>query len=152
MQIEAGRYFLHEHPASAMSWAEEEVRRIARMQGVQVVVGDQCQYDDSDKRGNPIKKPTRFMTNSVHIGRALSRRCEGKLGNCSRRKGGAHALCNGETAKAAAIYPFALCRAILTGFRDQMIGDKRLAPGSVGLNCVMLDGPDVESESYWLAG
>ena len=61
-------------------------------------------------------------------------------------------MCNGETAKAAAIYPFALCRAILTGFRDQMIADGRLAPGSIGLNCVMLEGREETSESHWIAG
>ena len=72
MQHEAGRYFLHEHPASAMSWAEDDVKRIVRMGGVQTVVGHQCQYEASDKLGNPIKKPTRFMTNSLHIGNALS--------------------------------------------------------------------------------
>ena len=48
MQRTAGRYFLREHPASALSWAEDEVRRIARMTGVETVVRDQCQYDASD--------------------------------------------------------------------------------------------------------
>ena len=33
-----------------------------------------------------------------------------------------------------------------------MIADGRLEPGSVGLNCVMLDGPEKGSESYWIAG
>ena len=61
-------------------------------------------------------------------------------------------MCNGETAKAAAIYPFALCRAILTGFRDQMLADGRLEPGAVGLNCVMLDRPEQEVESFYIAG
>ena len=155
MQRAAGRYFLHEHPASAMSWAEEEVRRIAQMPGVEIAVGDQCQYNAQDTLGNPIRKPTKFMTNSPHIAKALSKRCAGRLGECSRAKGGTHALCNGERAKAAAIYPFALCRAILTGFRNQMIADGRLARGSVGLNCVMLDGGDTRdsvAETYWLGG
>ena len=125
------------------------------MAGVQTVVGDQCQYEACDKQGDPIKKPTKFMTNSVHIGRSLSRRCSGRHGQCSRRKGGAHALRNGERAKAAAIYPFALRRAILTGFRDQMISDGRSAPGSVGFHCVMLDNDGSEarvSEIHWIAG
>ena len=154
LQADAGRYFLHEHPASAMSWAEPEVRRIAQMQGVQIAVGDQCMYEAADKDGDPIKKPTKFMTNSACIAEALSKRCGGKLGWCSRPSGGRHALCNGNRAKAAAIYPFALCRAILTGFRDQMILDGRLKPGSVGLNCVMLDGgdPQLVEDHYFVGG
>ena len=155
LQLSAGRYFLHEHPAQATSWAEAEVQKIQRMPGIQTVVGDQCQYEASDKYGNPIKKPTKFMTNRLHIGYALGQRCSGRLGQCSRRRGGTHALCNGETAKAAAIYPFALCRAILTGFRNQMIADGCLARGSVGLNCVMLDddcGEGRVSENHWIAG
>ena len=62
-------------------------------------------------------------------------------------------MCNGERAKQAAIYPFALCRAILRGFRDQMVADGRLQPGSVGLNCVMLDGGDERLvETRYIAG
>jgi len=153
IQHAAGRYFLHEHPAGAMSWAEAEVMQIALMPNVVIVVGDQCQYNAEDTVGSPIKKPTKFMTNSSCIGDALSRRCSGKLGACSRPKGGHHALCNGARAKAAAIYPFALCRAILTGFRDQMVADGRLERGAVGLNCVMLDEQQAESrETHWYAG
>jgi hypothetical protein len=153
LQMDGGRYFLHEHPAFATSWAETEVKRIAAMPGVEVAIGDQCQYEAADKDGTPIKKPTKFMTNSSHIASELSRRCSGKLGLCSRKQGGKHALCNGERAKAAAIYPFALCRAILTGFRNQMMADGKLKPGSVGLNCAMIDG-GVEQlqESHWIAG
>ena len=35
--------------------------------GDQIVVGDQCQYNAQDRRGAPIKKPTKFMTNSPAI-------------------------------------------------------------------------------------
>ena len=158
LQHEAGRYFVHEHPAFATSWGEDVVRQIRGMERVETVIGDQCQYGAVDKEGAPIKKPTRFMTNSAEIAKALGKRCTGRLGWCSRRRGGRHALCSGETAKAAAIYPFALCRAILTGFRNQMTADGRLAPGAIGLNCVMLDSDDGSRdcpdlvESYWLAG
>ena len=60
-------------------------------------------------------------------------------------EGRKHALCNGRRARDAAIYPFRLCRAILKGFRDQMVVDGRLQPGSVGLNSVFLDERDVDS-------
>ena len=122
-----------------------------QLDGVEVATGDQCQYHAADRDGAPIKKPTRFMTNSPHVAKALSKRCAGKLGWCSR--GRRHALCNGQRAKDAAIYPFELCRAILTGFRDQMVADGRLQRGCVGLNCVMWDGGEPRAdEDYYVAG
>ena len=43
-------------------------------------------------------------------------------------------LCNGKTARLAAIYPFELCRAILEGFARQMELDGKMTRGSVGLH------------------
>ena len=138
-QVERGAYFLHEHPAGATSWELESVRALLARDGVERIVSDQCQLGQETENGDPIKKPSKFMTNSPCIAQALRKRCNGKRGWCSRFRGGRHALCNGERAKAAAIYPFALCRAILTGFGKQMLADGRLKPGSVGLNCCMID-------------
>ena len=84
LQHAAGRYFLHEHPAQASSWAEEIVRRTAAMEGVRIVVGDQCQFGAVDKVGGPIKKPTKIMLNCDGISEALERRCKGRGGACSR--------------------------------------------------------------------
>ena len=58
LQHKADRYFLHEHPASAMSWAEPEIRRNALMPNVTTVIGDQYQYEAQDKEGRPIKNNT----------------------------------------------------------------------------------------------
>ena len=44
MQIDAGKYFLHEHPHVATSWQEQCIRRIIGQHGVVKVVGDQCMY------------------------------------------------------------------------------------------------------------
>ena len=44
-QAEAGRYFLHEHPASAASWREGPIEEVFAMEEVQEVVGDRCQYN-----------------------------------------------------------------------------------------------------------
>ena len=41
MQLDAGRYFLHEHPAGATSWQLECVKRILSHGGVDRVNGDQ---------------------------------------------------------------------------------------------------------------
>lgn len=87
------------------------------------------------------------MTSSSCIAEALSKRRPGRGGVCSR--GRVHALCNGQRAKDTAIYPFELCRATLVGFRNQMIADARLRPGSVGLSCVMFGGePKAVEELY----
>ena len=47
--------------------------------------------------------------------------------------GGMRQICSGSMAKAAAIYPFALCNAILQGIRNQMRVDRRLQDGIFGL-------------------
>ena len=75
MQINAGRYFLHEHPAGATSWKEECVENVWRQPSVERIVNDQCQfgqqYDDE-----PVMKPTGWMSNSLH---SYSRSIEGVL-------------------------------------------------------------------------
>ena len=47
--------------------------------------------------------------------------------------GGRHRLASGGRARAAAIYPFQLCKAILRGFRNQLRSDGRLVQGVCGL-------------------
>ena len=43
-QVEAGMYFLHEHPATASSWGLKCVQEVLHLDGVDVTHGDQCQY------------------------------------------------------------------------------------------------------------
>ena len=52
MQIDAGRLFLHEHPAQADSWSEESITDVMRMPGVEVLKMDQCQFGQQDDRGS----------------------------------------------------------------------------------------------------
>ena len=82
-QVAHGRYFLHEHPAQAMSWCTKEVKRILDLEGVARTVGHQCQYG-AEYDGHPIKKPTGFMSNSPEIRKSLSKTCSGRFGQCSR--------------------------------------------------------------------
>ncbi len=121
-QLEGGRYFLHEHPYFATSWELESVERLMNVPGVQRQRGDQCQYGAQIMRGKdkgqPIMKPTGFMTNSHEVARALARRCSGQGGTCSRRKGGSHKLVSGAHAKDAARYPQGLCRAMIKGVME----------------------------------
>ena len=88
------------------------------------------------EKGNPIRKPTRWLSNSNKVLQELDRRCRGGGGNCSRRAGGTHALCRGMVARRAATYPFRLCLAVLVGFRWQLIKDGVLKPNSIGMQYV----------------
>ena len=52
--------------------------------------------------------------------------------------GGRHQICSGSKAKAAAIYPSALYRAMLRGIRNQVRADRGLREGMFGF--MSLDG------------
>ena len=66
MQVQAGRYFLHEHPESASSWKEKCIQRLWEREGVEKVTGHMCRWGmtSTDKLGEDlVKTPTAFMTN-----------------------------------------------------------------------------------------
>ena len=72
-QLRQGKYFLHEHPATALSWKEDQVLEIARQPNVQIVTADQCEYglvtpsaDDKTKM-LPAMKPTKWATASDEV-------------------------------------------------------------------------------------
>ena len=133
LQADAGRYYLHEHPASAASWQLEEVQTLLGSNGAEQVVGDQCKYGQETADGRPVKKPTRWLSNSPEILKELGTRCDGRAGECSRPGGGSHVLTSGKIAREAAVYPFQLCRAILRGCARQLRADRRLQPGQYGV-------------------
>ena len=132
-QVRHGRFFLHEHPATASSWGTTEIQKIMSLEGVRRVVAHQCQYGQQAHEGSPIKKPTGFMTNCEGVARRLNKLCKGKHGFCSRAKGGQHILCNGRVARQAAVFPMKLCHAILAGLRDQLKAEGTLLNGIVGI-------------------
>ena len=144
-QTEAGKYFLHEHPRFATSWQLRNMEILMQVPGVELVQGDQCQYgaqvQTGIRKGAPIMKPTGFLSNSPEILRALSLRCEGQGGRCSRPGGGQHERCAGIHAKHAARYPQALCRAIIKGITKQLRSDRLLKNGCFGIQV-----PDDEEE------
>jgi len=131
-QVAGRRYFLHEHPEGATSWAESCVVEVGKLAGVQLVVGDQCQFGQA-YGAEPVKKPTAWLSNSPKVLEALGHRCEGRGGACSRPGGGHHRSCSGPVAEAARIYPRQLCAAILRGFRSQLVADGRLLVGVMGM-------------------
>ena len=80
-QIQAGRYFLHEHPRSASSWRLPAMEELMKIPGVVLTHGDQCQYGaqvaHGPLKGRPVKKPIGFLSNSKSLSDALSRTCAG---------------------------------------------------------------------------
>ena len=119
-QLLQGRHFLHEHPATAMSWKDPGIRALASHPLVSCVVADQCQYglltpsqSDSSKM-LPALKPTRFMTSSPQMAKCLQKRCD---------RSHVHQQLVGGRAAAAAFYPLPLIRAILKGMRDTAIAE-----------------------------
>ena len=62
-----GRLFLHEHPDSASSWNENCIKEVLSKFGVGTTVTDQCQFGQRSREGEPIRKPTRWMSNTVTI-------------------------------------------------------------------------------------
>ena len=110
-QMDAGRLFLHEHPAQATSWTLDKVVNLGAVAGVYIVTSDQCMFGLTTHglRRNDVsraKKRTKFMTNSYHIAKELDRTCDGAH---------KHQALVGGRAKAAERYPPALCRAICRG-------------------------------------
>ncbi len=147
-QVEGGRYFLHEHPKSATSWEEASVNKVMQIDGVKLVHADQCQYGSEvtfgKYRGRPVKKPTGFMSNAPALLESLERKCGGHGGECSRREGGKHAICQGKIAKEAAKYSRGLCRAIVKGMHNQMRSVGIVRDHEIGLHAVT-DEPAVET-------
>ncbi len=138
-QLEAGRYFLHEHPAGATSWDLDEIKKLQKETNVQISIADQCQYglktwsNNKGKRDAAAKKKTKFMTNSAEIAQELSKRC-----NSNHRH---QPLVDGR-AKDAAEYPEGLCRAIVRGLVIQLA----INESQVKYLCSIRAGDVVESK------
>ena len=113
IQIEAGRHFLHEHPDTATSWTDPWMERLMQHGRISTVTSDQCEYGlltpNEDGIPTPAKKPTRWMSSSVHMLRRLSKRCKGDH---------EHQHLVGGRAKAAENYSTELITEILRGIRD----------------------------------
>ena len=95
-------------------------QRVLQLPGVARVLAHRCQTGAEDLKGNPVKKPTLFMSNAQALCEELNNVCSGRRGACSRRKAGRHMMCNGMVAGRAAMFPLQLCESILVGFREQI--------------------------------
>ena len=105
-QMELGKLFLHEHPASASSWRLRRVRKLASTPGVYSVVGDMCQFGLRTAGGGYARKRTRFLTNSWEIAQEISKLCPGTH---------VHTPLVGGKAKATEQYTPEFCQAVCKG-------------------------------------
>ena len=123
-QIRRGKYFLHEHPSTALSWKEPEISDLMRLPYVHSVVAHQCMFGlvtPSSDGGEPMPamKRTRFMTNSFPMTLRLNRVCD---------ESHAHQQLVGGRCAQAAFYPLPLVKAILLGIYKR---HARCSPGSI---------------------
>ena len=132
-QLQAGKHFLHEQPATAMSWALPEMQNLFEDGRLQRLVGDQCQLGQQTDRGQCMEKSTGWMSDSPVILRQLEKRCIGRGGECNRPGSGRYVTASGKVAWEAAVYPFRVCHAILRSCVEQMCVDGKLTRGSQGL-------------------
>ena len=56
--------------------------------GVLKATCDQCMFGCAGDGGDPVKKPTSFMTNAPELARELTARCNGRGKSCGRPEGG----------------------------------------------------------------
>jgi hypothetical protein len=63
-QLDEGRYFCFEHPASASSWQYDVVKALMCLPGVFCITLDQCHLGLASKVAKkPMRKRTKIMTN-----------------------------------------------------------------------------------------
>ena len=116
-QVREGRLFLHEHPAGAKSWGLDMIKELQEEEGVVTVTGDQCEFGlktwtQDGKHMIPVRKRTKFMTNSMSIAKELEKKCSGQH---------VHGELLGEGRPAAAArYPSLLCEAICKGLMQEL--------------------------------
>ena len=111
------RYFVHEHPLTAGSWNLPEIVAISRLEGVQCIRVDMCEYGmrgtDRYGRDGEVMKPTMLMTNSPEIARMMAARCANHRNVVSegeQKKPHVHVLLVGGRAKQAQVYPKRFCQ------------------------------------------
>lgn len=141
-QLNAKRYFLHEHPLGCASWQDSEMVALQREDGVYTVTSPMCCYGmkvgRSGREEMLANKPTKYVTNSRVIAQALDRWCSNKLGITPFHQ---HVELVGGIAHFAAAYPPELVKTVLRALRQQLVED-----GSISELELKTSGP-VPSES-----
>ena len=118
MQMNAGRYYLHEHPTSAASGKEKCMKQILTHPEAFITRIHMCAYEMKipDKNGNQhVYKPTQFITNAPLVAAQLERKCD---------RNHKHAQLQSNRTSKAAIYPDKLIDAVCKGINDQIRTDQ----------------------------
>ena len=115
-QHRRGRLFAFEQPDGSMAWKEECIRSIAETaEGVTTVKSDMCAFG-MNVNGNGLNlKTTKWMTNCDEIAEEVGIKCNGDH---------PHVPLVGGLPKKAAVYPEALCQALVQGLK-KYIGRKK---------------------------
>ena len=123
------------------------MQELMKYPGVGRINADQCQFgaevQSGHYKGEPVKKPTGFLSNGSRILQALTKRCNGSDGVCSGPHRGEHIQCSGKIAKDAARYPPGLVKAIIKGISRELHYRGVMKRGEVGLHAV--DDEDIQA-------
>ena len=114
-QRQRGKYFLFEHPAQAVSWKEEVVKKVEEMEGVEVITTDMCMFGLNVNGMGLNKKPTKLMIDSEEMRKGLERRCDKKHFHVPT-------LCG--LPKKAQKYPQEFCLEVLKSLKKQIRRDE----------------------------
>ena len=145
-QLKRGKFFLHEQPATAMSWKEECIEKLMDdWPDLHLVTADQCSYGlvTPSSQGSgllaPALKPTKFLTNSRLMAEQLSLRCS---------KDHDHQPLVGGRCKDAAMYPQGLVRAILRGITLQAEESRQTIESLEPMFAMPMHGPLAAKEGF----
>ena len=114
IQAEAGRIFIHEHPASASSCKLPEMPALMSDPNISTTNTHMCRFGMKSENEIGIglfKKPTGFLTNSEHVREQLSKK---------RMGGHRHVQVMSGRARACQVCPEMLVRAILGGVKQEL--------------------------------
>eukprot|EP00971_Amphidinium_carterae_P220004 4367367-Amphidinium_carterae.2 len=153
-QVEKGKFFLHEAPATALSWKDPAIVELMQAEGVQVVQGPMCRWKMQQEQNGEIgyiRKETKWMTNDPHLAQVLAGTCANF--QADPRGWHRHILLVGGRARAAQKYPPLLVKAILRSIRSAILSRSSLSAVEL-----MTGGPiadrievteDPEYGEYW---
>ena len=109
MQMDIGKFFLHEHPDSASSWKLPEVQRMMNNRKVRIVKCDMCTFgmEATDKEGTAlVRKIIKLMSNSSEILKRIESKCTSEAGAAKHR----HADITGGQTRQCQVYQRAFCK------------------------------------------
>lgn len=123
-QRDCGRFFVHDHPAGAFSWTNEELIALQQLPGVFTVTGPNFDWrlGQSNQRGKGLaRKPAVFVTNSKHLAEAIK--------TCSQERKSFYRDLSLQTGLAVptAAYPPGIVTSMLAALKRQMMEDGTLS-------------------------